>query len=140
MTSDRTEATGALILDGTAQLNGAAWFGTTTDSAGGWAGGALVNQGITLLPAGTYRVVARNQTHEYVRTLFTNTWVNPAANGITDVRYLEAAPLVQPNKPYISAGSDFVAMTLSAASTSAGSCQSPLYRFAGWGPYPPVLP
>jgi len=62
-----------------------------------------------LLPTGTYRVVARNQTSEFVRTLFTNVWVNPADRTDNTVRYLQEPVVIQPNLPFVASAADFVA-------------------------------
>ena len=80
-----------------------------------------------LLPTGSYRVVARNQTNEFVKTLFTNTWVNPADSTDNLVRYLQEPVVIQPGLPFVAAATDFVAPEAAQVMDSQGVPITSLY-------------
>ena len=62
-----------------------------------------------VLPVGySYRVVARNQTNEYLKTNFTNTYVNPNDDANFTTRYLSGPVVMQSQLPFVASPIDLV--------------------------------
>jgi hypothetical protein len=87
----------------------------------------------TILPAGNYRVVARNRTDEYIKTSFTNSWVNSAATLDNLTRYQPGPVLVQPRIPFIASSLDYLSPETASVVDSQGIPITSLYSLHAFG-------
>ena len=81
------------------------------------------NNGLT----GNYRVVARNQSYEYTKSTFTNTYINPNDEANFTYRYLPAPVLMINQLPFIASPLDLVCPEGDVAIDANGNVTSNLY-------------